>query len=200
MRPWTRTALASAAIAVVVVGAGLALTGLPTPAKNLPTGLGRQEVNGRSVLTYKASAWAQEYSTVVRPTIIRHPGSVEVTYVGQANDTGLHRKVEVFQGVYHGAAAGQRWVFSIRLRGLVVKAYAIVGMEWFNSHGKWAGEKDVYPPVGTAYQWASVAETLPWGAKFLVVYVQLPGINPQTRLDLTAGAASLVRVRDTARQ
>ena len=121
------------------------------------------------MLTRKASAWAQEYSTTVQPTIIRHRDSVEVSYVGRASDTGLHHKVEVFQGVYHEVAAGQRWVFSIRLRGRVVKSYAIVGMEWFNSHGKREGEKDVYPPVGRAYQWVLVAETLPRGAKYLAV-------------------------------
>jgi hypothetical protein len=196
MRPWARTLMASAGISVVVVSAGLALTGLPAPAKNLPTGLGGRAVSGRSVLTYKASAWAQEYSTTVKPTITRHPNSVEVSYVGHVKDTGLHRKVEVFQGVYHGVAAGQHWVFSIRLRGLVVKTYAIVGMEWFNSHGKWVGEKDVYPPVGRTYQRALVAETLPPGAKYLAVYVQLPEINSQTRLDVTATSAILVRMRD----
>lgn len=196
MRPWARTIMASATIAAVVVGAGLALTGLPAPAKDLPTGLGVRIVNGRSVLAHEASAWAQEYSTTVKPTIIRHQDSVEVAYAGQAEDTGLHRKVEVFQGVYHGVAAGQRWVFSIRLRGVVVKTYAIVGMEWFNSHGKWAGEKDVYPPIDRTYQRASVGQTLPHGAKYLAVYVQLPEINPQTRLDVTAASATLVRVQD----
>jgi hypothetical protein len=195
MRLWLRTVMASVAIAAVVVGAGLALTGLPAPAKNLPTGLGGRAVSGRSVLMDKPSAWAQEYSTTLRPTIIRHGSSVEVAYVGQEKDTGLHHKVEVFQGVYHGVAAGQRWIFSIRLRGLVIKTYAIVGMEWFNAHGKWVGEKDVYPPVGSLYQRSLVAETLPAGAKYLAVYVQLPEINPQSRLDVTATSASLVRVK-----
>ena len=196
MRSWARTALAVTAIAVLVVGAGLMLTGLPAPAKSLPTGLGARQVGGRSVLTRKASAWAQEYSTTVKPTVLHHRDSVEVSYVGRASDTGPHRKVEVFHGVYHGVAAGQQWVFSIRLRGLVVKSYAIVGMGWFNSHGKWVGEKDVYPPVGRTYRRALVAETLPRGAKYLAVYVQLLEINPQTRLDVTATSASLVKIRN----
>ena len=195
MRPWTRTTLAVTAIAGLVVGAGLLLTGLPAPAQSLPTGLGARQVSGRSVLTRRASAWAQEYSTTVRPTIVRHRDSVEVSYIGRASDTGLHREVEVFQGVYHGVAAGQRWVFSVRLRGLVVKSYAVVGMEWFNSNGKRAGEKDVYPPIGHTYQRALVAETLPRGAKYVAVYVQLPEINPQTRLDVTAMSAALVKTR-----
>ena len=188
MNPWARTVLASLAIVVVVAVTGLMLTGLPAPAKILPTGLGGREGSGRSVLNFRAPASVQEYSTSVRPMIRRRTGGVEVAYAGCAKDIGLHRKIRVFQAVYHGVAAGQRWVFAIRLRGLVMKAYSIVGMEWFNSQGKLVGEKDVYPPPSRTYQRAQVAVTLPGGATYIAVYVQLLGINPQTRLDVTAAS------------
>jgi hypothetical protein len=193
VRPWARTALATAAIAAVVVGVGAIFAGLPAAPKNLPTGLGSHLIKGQNVLSNSVS-WSKEYSTVSKPTVVRNHGVVEVTYVGRRGDIGVHRKVEVFQGVYRGVEPGQRWEFSVRLRGLVVKTYAIVGMEWFNSHGKWAGETDVYPPLGRTYRRVIVIKTLPEGAKYLAVYVQLAEINALTRIDVTATSAMLVKL------
>jgi hypothetical protein len=194
MRPVIKTILVLAGIAVIVFGVGFAFTGLPTPAKNLPTGLGGSSAHGRNVLR-SGVTWAREYTTASKPWLIRHKSSMEVAYVGEPGDTGLHRKVEVFQGVYHNVAPGQEWVFSVRLRGLIVKSYVIVGMEWFTSSGKWAGEKDIYPPVTETYQRMTVATVLPPKAQYLAVYVQLPEINPSTRIDISASSASLIRMR-----
>jgi hypothetical protein len=177
----------------LVLAVGLAFTGLPAPAKELPTGLGKGPSHGHDVLSGRPGVWARENTTAGKPVLIRHTDSVEVTYTGEHGDTGLHRKIEVFRGIYHGIAPGQRWIFSIRLQVIVIESYAIVGMEWFKPDGKWAGEKDVYPPVTGTAQRVTVSAVMPTTAKYLAVYVQLPEINPSTRIDLTASAVTLLR-------
>jgi hypothetical protein len=90
--------------------------------------------------------------------------------------------------------SGQQWIFSIRMRGMIIKSYADVGMEWFNAQWKWMGEKDVYPSITGTDRRFEVSTVLPANARHLAVYVQLPEINPATRIDVIASAVSLASV------
>jgi hypothetical protein len=198
MRPAIRIVLVLGCLAAVVAGVGLVFTGLPARAKPLTTGLGGSPGHGINVLRLAAdtltrvNTWAQEDTTAARPTLTRRASSIELAYAGTPGDTGGHRKVEIFQAI-HRVAADQRWVFSVLIRGAVVKSYADVGMEWFGKNGRWMDEKDVYPPLDATYQRVTVAAVLPSGARYLAVYVQLAEINPATRIDISASGASLIK-------
>jgi hypothetical protein len=200
MRHLIKIALTFGCLAALVVAVGIVFSGLPRPHRTPPTGFGGSPGHGVNALRLaddtltRANTWDQEDTTSGRPVLIGRAGSVELAYRGEPGDTGRHRKVEVFQAVER-VAAGQRWVFSILLRGTVVKAYADVGMEWFGANGKWLAEKDVYPPLTAAYQRVTVAKVLPAGARYLAIYVQLAEINPATRIDISARDASLIRTQ-----
>jgi hypothetical protein len=115
-----RTAAILTALAALVLGAGLAFAGLPTPPKHLPTGAGVPAGSGRNVLVdgafrsggRVAKGWLQEYSTVSAPSYLRQAGAQQITYTGAPGDTGLHRKIEIFQPVWTGVRGGERWRFS----------------------------------------------------------------------------------------
>jgi hypothetical protein len=190
------------ALAALVLCTGLAFTGLPPQPKHLPTGDGVRPGRGRNVLIDSrfarggriASGWLQEYSTTTKPFYKRAAGSEEIAYTGVSGDTGLHRKIEIFQAVWHGVHPGQRWRFSIRIKGQIAKGYALVGMEWFSvfkhvvhhvvGYGyHYINEQDVYPQVSTSWQRVTaVSPPLPRTARCVAVYVQLPEINASTRL------------------
>jgi hypothetical protein len=199
MRHVIKVALTLGCLAGLVVAVGIVFSGVPRPHRTPPAGLGGSPGRGVNALRLagdtwtRVNTWAQENTTAGRPALVRHATSTELTYAGVPGDTGGHRKLELFQAVER-AAAGQRWVFSILLRGTVVKSYADVGVEWFGANWKWMAEKDVYPPLTAAYQRVTVARVLPAGARYLAVYVQLAEINPATRIDVSASSASLIRI------
>jgi hypothetical protein len=201
MRSAVKTPMMLVGLAALVLGIGYLFTGLPAPAKNLPTGLvphfngyGRNVLGDPADMWTRANTWAREDTTAGKPVVLPHKGAVEVAYIGEPRDTGPRRKIEVFQATSHGVTSGQRWIFSIRMRGMIIKSYADVGMEWFNAKWKWMGEKDVYPPITGSYQRFAVSIVLPANARHLAVYVQLPEINSATRIDVIASSASLTRV------
>jgi hypothetical protein len=203
--PAGRTAGILVALAGVVAGAGFAVSGLPAPPKDLPTGAGTAAGAGRNVLldgnftrgSDVAAGWLPEHSTVGRPFFLRHGDAEEVAYAGRPGDTGLHRKIEIFQATWHNVRAGQRWRFSVRVEGQMSKAYMIVGMEWFSVAKpiyRYLAEQDVYPKVSTSWQRVTVVSPpLPGAARCLAVYVQLPEINPSSRIDVQITGASLIR-------
>jgi hypothetical protein len=199
-----RTAGILAGIAALVLCAGLAFAGLPTPPRHLPTGAGVSGGTGRNVLADGsftsggpvAAGWSPEYSTAGRPFFLRRDDAEEVAYAGQPGDTGLHRKIEIFQPAWHDVRPGQRWRFSVRVRGQMAKAYVIVGMEWFavaKPIYRYLAEQDVYPKLTTSWQRVTVqSPPLPAAARCLAVYVQLPELNPSSRLDIEISSASLI--------
>jgi hypothetical protein len=196
-----KIALSLGCLAALVIGVEIMFSGLPRPVTPPPTGLGGSPGRGTNVLGLaadtwtRANTWAKEDTIAGTPTFIRHTTSIEIVYAGVPEDTGGHRKLEVFQAIDRGVVAGQLWVFSIRLRGLVVKSYTDVGIEWFGKDWKWMAEKDVYPPLTGSYQRVTVAKVLPDGARYLAVFVQLEQINPATRIDISASGASLIEPR-----
>jgi hypothetical protein len=206
-RPATRMAGILVALAAVVAGAGLAVSGLPAPPENLPTGAGTGPGAGRNVLldgnltrgSTVAAGWLPEHSTVSRPFFLRHGDDEEVAYAGRPGDTGPRRKIEIFQATWRDVRAGQRWRFSVRVEGQMSKAYMIVGMEWFSVAKpvyRYVAEQDVYPKVSTSWQRVTVVSPpLPSTARCLAVYVQLPEINPSSRIDVQITGASLIRGR-----
>jgi len=113
-------------------------------------------------------------------------------------------KIEIFQAIWHGVHPGQRWRFSIRVKGKLTRSYVIVGMEWFSvfKHvvGKVVGygynyiaEQDVYPQVNGSWQRVTaVSPRLPGNARCVAVYVQLPEINGTSRIDVQVSGASLI--------
>jgi hypothetical protein len=201
----TRTAGILVALAAVVAGAGLAASGLPAPPKDLPTGTGTAPGTGRNVLLdgnftrgrAVAAGWLPEHSTAGRPFFLRHGDDEEVAYAGRPGDTGRHRKIEIFQATWRNVRPGQRWRFSVRVEGQLSKAYMIVGMEWFSVAKPiyhYVAEQDVYPRVSTSWQRVTVVSPpLPKAARCLAVYVQLPEINPSSRIDVRITGASLIR-------
>ena len=203
--PGARTAGMLVALAAVVAGAGLAVSGLPAPPKDLPTGAATAAGAGRNVLldgnftrgSAVAAGWLPEHSTVSTPSFLRHGDAEEVAYAGRPGDTGLHRKIEIFQATWHNVRPGQRWRFSVRVEGQMSKAYMIVGMEWFSVAKpiyRYLAEQDVYPKVSTSWQRVTVVSPpLPSAARCLAVYVQLPEINPSSRIDVQISGASLIR-------
>jgi hypothetical protein len=215
MRWAVRTAGILAAIAALVLCAGLAFAGLPTPPGHLPTGAGVSPGLGRNVLVdgaFKAGrriarGWLQEYSTTTAPSYLRQHGSQEIVYAGAPGDTGLHRKIEIFQAIWDGVHPGQRWRFSVRVRGRISHGYVIVGMEWFSvfkhvvgnvvGYGyNYIAEQDVYPHLAASWQRVTaVSQPLPANARCVAVYVQLPEINGSTRIDVQVSGASLILSR-----
>jgi hypothetical protein len=194
-----KIALSLSCLAALVVGVGVMFSGLPKPIRTPPTGLGGSPGHGVNVLGLaadtwtQANTWAREDTITGTPKLIRHQASIEIVYNGVAGDTGGHRKLEVFQAIDRGVSGGQLWIFSIRLRGMIVKSYTDVGIEWFGKNWKWMAETDVYPPLTAAYRRVTVATTLPAGARYLAVFVQLEQVNPATRIDISAASAALVR-------
>jgi hypothetical protein len=188
-------------LAMLVLGVGYLFTGLPAPAKNLPTGLvahfsgyGHNVLGDTADMRTQVNTWDREDTTAGKPVVLTRKGTVEVAYAGEPEDTGTKRKIEVFQATSHGVTSGQRWIFSVRMRGMIIKSYADVGMEWFNAQWKWMGEKDVYPSITGTDRRFEVSTVLPANARHLAVYVQLPEINPATRIDVIASAVSLASV------
>jgi hypothetical protein len=211
-----RTLAIFTALVALVLGVGLVFTGLPAPAKTLPTGVGVSAGTGRNVLedpgftrngrdgSPVAAGWLQEYNTTgPAPVYIRKNDSQEIAYNGQPGDTGVHHKVEVFQAIWHGVHTGERWRFSIELKGQISKGYIIAGMEWFSifkhvvhhvvGYGySYIAEQDVYPHLTSSWQRVTVVSPrLPSNARCVAVYVQLPEINYMTHIDVTLAAASL---------
>jgi hypothetical protein len=203
-----RTCGVLATIAALVLCAGIAIGGVPK-FKNLPTGQGVSRGTGRNVLLDPgfsrggpvAMNWLPEYSTTTAPFYLRHNDSEEIAYVGNSGDSGLHRKIEIFQSLWHGVYPGQRWRFSMRLRGQLSKAYIIVGMEWFSVHKplyKYIAEQDVYPQVTMSWQQVTVVSPpMPKMARCVAVYVQLPEINPMSRIDVWISGPSLILTAGT---
>lgn len=204
-----RTAGIMAGIAALVLFAGLVFTGTPTEAKRLPTGVGVNQGIGRNVLLDSrfsdgdrvAKGWLQKYSTTTAPFYEWRNGTEEIAYAGKSGDTGLHRKIEIFQATWHRVRPGQRWRFSIRVRGQIFKGYIIVGAGWFSVHKplyKYIAEQDVYPRVNMNWQEVTaVTPPLPKSAKALAVYIQIPEINPVTRIDISLTEPSLILTRGT---
>jgi hypothetical protein len=208
-----RTAGILAAITALVLCAGLAFAGLPTPPKHLPTGAGVSPGRGRNVLADGAfragfpiaKGWLQEYSTTTTPSYLRSDDTQQIMYAGAPGDTGLHRKIEIFQAIWHGVHPGQRWRFSVRVRGKISHGYVIVGMEWFSvfkhvvgnvvGYGySYIAEQDVYPQLTASWQRVTaISRPLPGNARCVAVYVQLPEINGSTRIDIQVSGASLIR-------
>jgi len=200
------------AIAALVLCAGLAFAGLPAPPKHLPTGSGVPAGRGRNVLVdggfrsggRVAKGWLQEYSTTTAPSYLRRGGVQQIGYEGVPGDTGLHRKIEIFQAIWHGVRPGQRWRFSIRIKGKLARSYVIVGMEWFSvfkhvvgnvvGYGyRYIAEQDVYPQINGSWQRVTaVSRPLPASARCVAVYVQLPEINGTSRIDVQVSGASLI--------
>lgn len=204
MKRGVRTLAIFAVFSALVVLTGWAFTGLPREPKELPTGANVSAGAGHNVLsdgqfTYGAQVakgWLQEYNTSGKPFYLDHDGVQEVSYSGQPGDTGVHRRIEVFQGVLHGVRPGQRWQFSIHVEGQISKGYMIAGMEWFNH--KYIAEQDVYPHVSTTWQRITVVSpALPSDVLALAVYVQLPEINYMTKLDVRVTGASLIQAPAT---
>jgi hypothetical protein len=205
MRWLIRTGGILAAIAALVLCTGLAFAGLPAPPKHLPTGAGVSPGRGRNVLedgdfttgAHVAAGWSPESSVADRPFFLRHGDVEEVAYAGRAADTGPHRKIEIFQATWHDVRPGERWRFSVRVAGQMSKAYMIVGMEWFSVAKpiyRYLAEQDVYPKVSASWQRVTVVSPpLPKSARCLAVYVQLPEINPSSRIDVEITGASLIR-------
>lgn len=204
-----RTAGIMAGIAVLVLGAGLVFTGMPTEAKRLPMGVGVNPGIGRNVLPDSRSAdgsrvlkgWFQEYSTTTAPFCEWRDGTQEIVYTGKSGDTGARRKIEIFHATLHRVGPGQRWRFSIRVRGQIFKAYIIVGAEWYSvqkSLYKYIAEQDVYPRLNMNWQEVTVVTPpLPKSAKALAVYIQIPEINSMTRVDVLLTEPSLILTRGT---
>ena len=212
MRWVLRTAGVLVVIAGLVLGTGLAFAGLPAPPKHLPTGAGVSAGHGRNVLqdgTFAAGRplakdWLQEYSTTTAPFYARQDDTQEIAFSGSAADTGLHRKIEVFQATWHGVHPGQRWRFSVQIKGHLSHGYVIVGMEWFSvfkhvvgnvtGYGyNYIAESDVYPQVTESWQRVTaVSPPLPRSARCVAVYVQLPEISAATRVQVQIRGASLI--------
>jgi hypothetical protein len=204
-----RTAGIMAGIAALVLGAGLVFTGIPTEAKRLPTGIGVSPGTGRNVLldsrfsdgSRVAKGWLQEFSTATVPFYERSSGIEEIVYAGTSGDTGLHRKIEIFQATWHGVRPGQRWRFSIRVRGQISRDYIIVGAEWFSVRKrlyKYIAEQDVYPHVNMNWQQVTaVTPPLPKSAAALAVYIQIPEINSLSRINISLTEPSLMLTRGT---
>ena len=165
-------------IAVLVMSVILLINGVPAaPAHSaLASGLGGNPVSVSNVLKdgnfasggSLATGWLQEHSTASSPKYLRTMKFQEIAYTGTPGDTGPKRKIEVFQAIWNGVKPGQRWRFSIEIRGAVSKTYTDVGMEWFSvfkhtvngvtGYGyHYINEQDVYPPVGP--QWQRVTDT-----------------------------------------
>jgi hypothetical protein len=213
MRWLARTVGILLAIAALVLCAGLAFAGLPKPPHHLPTGAGVPAGRGRNVLVdggflsggRVAKGWLQEYSTTTAPSYLRSGGTEQITYDGAPGDTGLHRKIEIFQAIWHGVHPGERWRFSIRVKGKLSHAYLIVGMEWFSvfkhvvgnvvGYGyNYIAEQDVYPQLSSSWQRVTaVSRPLPGNARCVAVYVQLPEINGSSKIDVQVTGASLIR-------
>ena len=186
----------------VVAGLGIAFAGgLPKPPPALPTG------NVTAVPLYKnvlvdggflcreglAAGWRSEHSTAGAPTYACSADGQQVAYRGEPGDTGDHRKIEIFQATFHQVRGGERWQFTVQVKGVVRKTYVIVGAEWFDH--RYLAEADVYPHLTNRPQdIAVITPPLPADVDALAVYVQLPEINPQTNLEVTVSEASLVRV------
>jgi hypothetical protein len=200
-------------VALLVVTIILVINGIPSaPSRSaLASGLGGAQAPVGNMLEDGdfasggpiANGWLQEQTTAGAPVYLR-PGKVqEIAYTGTTGDTGLKRKIEVFQAIWKGIKPGQRWSFSIDIRGEVSKSYTVVGMEWFSvfkhtvgsviGYGyHYIGEHDVYPPAGPTWQRVTViSPPLPTQARCLAVYVQLPEINSATKVDIEIRIASL---------
>ena len=212
LRNFCRILAVYGAIAVLVMAIILVINGVPTSAHlTLASGLGTSQAPVRSVLIDGdfasgrpiAIGWKQENSTAAAPTYLRTGEVQEIAYAGTARDVGRGRKIEVFQAIWKGVKPGQRWQFSISVRGAVSKSYTIVGMEWFSVYKhtvdgvtgygyNYIHEQDVYPSVGQAWERVTdISPPMPAQAKCLAVYVQLPEINSATRVDIEIRMASL---------
>jgi hypothetical protein len=142
-----------------------------------------------------ANGWLKTYSTAAVPTYKRRDGSIEVTYAGSFNDTGPHRRIAVFRASWHAPHPGQRWRFSIRIRGRISKDYIVVGIEWIGGSSapyRYISEQDVYPLITTNWQRATViTPPLPKSVRTVTAYIQIPEINPMSRIDVWFADPSL---------
>jgi hypothetical protein len=198
-----RTVVIMTGIAALVLCAGLAFTGMPTQAKYLPTGQGISQGSGRNVLLKSrastrsrvANGWLMAYSTAGVPAYERRDNSIEVTYMGSANDTGPHRRIAVFRASWHAPRPGQRWQFSIRMSGQISKDYIVVGIEWAGGTTapyQYISEQDVYPRITINRQRTTViTPRLPKSVKTVTAYIQIPEINPMSRIDVWFADPSL---------
>jgi hypothetical protein len=207
------TSLAS--IVIIVVGLGATITGGFTRLPSLPSGIvtgTAADVTGRNVLA-DPPPWRHENLAAIPPTYRKGPGGQEILYAGQPGDAvplaSGTRRIEIFladvgypaeqQGMKAGVRPGQRWRFQVTVRGFTVKAYVVVGMEWFSLPKKEAiylGEADVYPHISEVPEQVTVTcPPLPGSVKAIAVYVQLQEISPATRIDVTVSSPYLVRVK-----
>jgi hypothetical protein len=199
-----RTVAVMAVIAALVVCVGLAFTGTPTQAKYLPTGQGVSQGSGpnvfhnshASVRRQGANGWLKEYSTTTAPMYGRRGNGTRITFTGSSDDTGSHRRIEVFQASWHTVRPGQVWRFSIKIRGQISKDYIIIGIEWIGGPRapyQYLSEQDVYPQISNNWQRATVVTPpLPKSAKSVTAYIQIPEVNPMSRIDAWFADPSLV--------
>jgi len=204
--PATKITASLASIVIVVVGIGAIVTGGFTVLPQLPTGQTTTlaSIYGPNALPHPKHDWKDEYSTAAPPTYRLVPSGQEIIYTGQPGDAvplkdGGTRKVEVFEAALTNIKPGQQWRFEVTIEGTAVKTYVIVGEEWFvpgKPIDRWRGEVDAYPHINVSVteQIAVTSPRLPARSVALAVYVQLPEINPHTRLDVTISDPYLVLV------
>ena len=213
--PRTKVTTTLASIAAIVVGLGVIITGGFTTIPHLPTGVETAaqaaQPHGRSFLqdgrfTVKGTGnrpawhWGTEDSTSGPVTYQLTRGGQRILYTGQAGDTGNMHKIEIFQGILKNVKPGERWRFELTVAGTTKRSYLIVGTAWFASPqlhsdaGKFLGEADVYPGVTRAPERVAVTTpALPPDTIALAVYLQLPEINPASKVDITISNAALTR-------
>jgi hypothetical protein len=198
-----RTAVIMTGIAALVLCVGLAFTGMPTQAKYLPTGQGISHGSGHNVLlksrvstgSQVANGWLKAYSTTAVPTYERRDNSIKITYTGSSSDTGTHRRIAIFRASWHAPRPGQRWQFSIRMSGQISRDYVVVGIEWIGGTTapyRYISEQDVYPRIAINWQHVTViTPPLPKSVKTVTAYIQIPEINPMSRIDARFADPSL---------
>jgi hypothetical protein len=174
-------------------------------------------VHGSNVLK-TPTLWQYENSTAGTPTYLSvSHGGQEIVYAGRPADAvslGVGtRKIEVYQanigypleqeGVLTVVKPGQQWRFQVTVQGTLIKSYLMVGMEWFavkepkpgDANVNYISETDVFPGVTQVPEQVAVTSPpLPANVKAIALYVQLPEINPLSRIDLTVRNPSMVNV------
>ena len=211
----TKVTTSLASILIVVIGIGAIVTGGFTRLPSLPSGIvtgAQAQVTGTNVIKTPVK-WSDENSTVIQPNYrSAPPNGQEILYAGQPGDgvplTIGSRKIEVFQanvgypfeqqGVQSSVKPGQQWRFQVTIRGFTIKSYVMVGMEWFTLRKPkviYLGEADVYPHIsGVPEQVSVTCPPLPASVRALAIYIQLPEVNPGTRIDVTVSNPYLVLV------
>lgn len=144
-----------------------------------------------------ATGWDDEHTTVgaftyslVSSGVVDGAKAQQMTYAGQAGDTS--KMSQIYQSPITGVQPGDVLTFSAWLSGSFTNAYAIVGIEGFNSTGTYLSEADANVVDLTGIPTlCSVSYTCPPGTSYVAVYVQCPGIVATSNIAVVMDKATL---------